>query len=227
MRGMHPDCNDPSAELVQSAGTPSAVTRALLIADTDPQLGLPLAEFVDTHRIDMLITAGDLRPALLRGAEKLSIPKLGVYGNHCNGRYLEELGFINLHGLRVEVNGISFTGMQGCIRYKPDADEFLYTQGQYGDMVAQLPPADVLVTHCPPDGVNDHPDDPSHVGIVALRQWVDRCKPSVMIHGHTYPAQPVAWYGPTRVVYVYGGLILTLASRGEARANVGSTTSEN
>lgn len=187
--------------------------RALLVADTDPHLGLSLPDFVESHRIDLLITAGDLRPALLRGAEKLEIPKLGVYGNHCNGRYLEELGFVNLHRQRVDACGISFVGVQGCVRYKPDPEDFLYTQGQYADMIAQLPHADVLVTHCPPTGINDHPDDPSHLGIEALRHWVDQRKPSVIVHGHTYPAQPTAWHGPTRVVYVYGAQILNMQLR--------------
>jgi uncharacterized protein len=75
--------------------------------------------------------------------------------------------------------------------------------------VAALPPADVLVTHCPPRGINDH-DDPAHVGVDALNEWLRRVQPAVMIHGHTYPTQPIRQTGSTRVEYVRGGRIVTV-----------------
>ena len=44
-------------------------------------------------------------------------------------------------------------------------------------LVGRLPAADVLLTHSPPAGVNDDPDDPAHVGYDGLRDWVDRHRP--------------------------------------------------
>ncbi len=82
--------------------------------------------------------------------------------------------------------GVSFTGLQGCVRYKPGTTDILYTQWQYQWLVKALRAADVLVTHCPPRGVNDH-EDTAHLGIDALRKWLDRVQPRVLIHGHTYP----------------------------------------
>ncbi|MFZ3233654.1 MAG: hypothetical protein WA194_09330 [Patescibacteria group bacterium] len=36
------------------------------------------------------------------------IPKIGVYGNHCDGRYMDKLGIENLHMKLVTMKGISF-----------------------------------------------------------------------------------------------------------------------
>ncbi|WP_083420557.1 metallophosphoesterase family protein [Mycolicibacterium llatzerense] len=186
--------------------------RVLLIADTRPELGMPLGEFVKQCSIDAVVTVGDLHPGLLIGIDELPIPTLGVYGNHCNGSYLEDLGVKNLHLSSESVAGVTFTGLEGCVRYK-DGYDILYTQQEYADMVVQLPPANIVVTHCPPRGLNDHPD-PAHVGIDALRQWVDRRQPSVLIHGHTYPEDPVTRCGRTRIVYVRGAKILRSHRKG-------------
>ncbi len=76
-------------------------------------------------------------------------------------------------------------------------------------MIADMPAADVLVTPCPPAGINDH-SDPAHVGITALRDWIDTHIPALLIHGHTYPESPVRKYRSTRVEYVRGAAIVSL-----------------
>lgn len=161
--------------------------RLLLIADTTPQLGRPLPQYVEANNIDAVVTAGDLYACSLDGIAACTIPALGVYGNHCDGTYLHDLGMINLHRNRVLVEGVSFVGLEGCVRYKDGGRSIMYTQDQYAAFLAELPPADILVTHCPPEGINDHPPDRSHTGISALRDWIDTHQPRVLIHGHTYP----------------------------------------
>lgn len=183
--------------------------RALVIADAAPQLGMPLPEFVRTHRLDAVITAGDLSQYKLAGIDHVDVPTMGVYGNHCTRGYLTALGMYDLHLSTTTVGPITFTGLEGCVRYKRDRQAALYTQEEYHQLVAALPPADVLVTHCPPRGINDH-DDPAHVGIDALNDWLARISPAVMIHGHTYPTRPIRQAGSTRVEYVHGGRIVTI-----------------
>jgi len=185
--------------------------RALVIADTPFHFrGRSLGDVVADNALDLVITAGDLHPADIPGIDELRCPVLGVYGNHCNGRYLDDLGMTNLHLMQVSVAGITFTGLQGCVRYKPGTRDLLYTQAEYSDLIGHLPPADVIVTHCPPAGINDHPTDPAHLGIEALRYWLDAHTPRVLIHGHTYPKSPVSTYGPTRIEYVRGTRIVEL-----------------
>jgi uncharacterized protein len=181
--------------------------RLLVIADITPQLGMSIADYVATHAVDAVVTAGDLTRFDLSGVEDLSIPVLGVYGNHCDGKYLKDLRIKNLHLKKVVVGGVSFSGLQGCVRYKPGTPDVLYTQRQYKWLVTRLRTADVLVTHCPPRGINDH-DDAAHIGIDALRKWVDRVQPRVLIHGHTYPKTPLTAYGRTRIEYVRGARIV-------------------
>ena len=188
--------------------------RFLVIADYyDRDVEEPLADVVDAGQIDAVITAGDLSAWPLSGIEELSVPTMGVYGNHCNGTYLEQLGITNLHLTRVVHQNISFVGLQGCVRYKEDPRDILYTQQEYRTLVESLPPADVLVTHCPPRGVNDH-DDPAHVGIDALLPWLDHSQPGLLIHGHTYPDDPVTAYRQTRIEYVRGARIIDFPTPG-------------
>jgi len=80
-------------------------------------------------------------------------------------------------------------------------------------MLAGLPAAAVLLTHSPPAGVNDDPGDRVHGGSQALREWVERERPSWLLHGHTLPnpAWGVARLGPTRVVHVRGAVPIELA----------------
>lgn len=184
--------------------------RVLVIADRRPKLkGLALPGYVASKRLDAVITAGDLTRDILTGIESVSVPTMGVYGNHCDGTYLEALGVTNLHLATTTVGGMTFSGVQGCVRYKDGPSQLLYTQDEYRALLQDLPRADVVVTHCPPAGINDH-TDPAHLGIEALREWIDRVQPAVLIHGHTYPRQPVTACGATRVEYVQGAKVITL-----------------
>ena len=80
-------------------------------------------------------------------------------------------------------------------------------------MLARLPAADVLLTHSPPAGVNDEPDDRAQCGSAALRAWVERNEPAWLLHGHTlpHPDAAVTRLGPTRVVHVRGAVPIELA----------------
>lgn len=181
--------------------------RLLVIADITPKLGVGIAEYVEANGVDAVVTAGDLTRYDLDGIDRVAVPTMGVYGNHCDGRYLKDLGVKNLHLRKASVGGVSFTGLQGCVRYKPGSVDVLYTQWQYKWMIMRLRSAEVLVTHCPPRGINDH-EDPAHVGIDALLPWLDRAQPRVLIHGHTYPAEPITSHGSTRIEYVRGARIV-------------------
>ena len=184
--------------------------RVLVIADRRPTLkGLPIPDYVASKRLDAVITAGDLTRDILTGIDSVPVPTMGVYGNHCDGRYLEDLGVTNLHLATATVGGVTFSGIQGCVHYKADPSKLLYTQDEYRTQLQDLPRADVVVTHCPPAGINDH-TDPAHIGIEALREWIDCMQPAVLIHGHTHPREPVTLCGATRVEYVHGAKVITL-----------------
>ena len=164
-----------------------------------------------------VVCLGDLQAAWLESLDRVRLPKFGVRGNHDGEPYMEQFGIEDLHLRRVELeSGISICGFEGCVAYRRDHGEDgpVYSQRRAARLIRKLPPADVLICHCPPFGVNDDPDDPAHIGFHALREWVDRHQPKVLMHGHTHPnpATLTDRLGDTRVVYVNGARVVDLPS---------------
>jgi Icc-related predicted phosphoesterase len=183
--------------------------RILALADEPPHGSIP--ELVAASRPELIVLLGDLEPAWTDGLAAVDLPKLGVLGNHDAPDALEAVGAEPVHLDRVEVGGWSFSGLGGSPRYSRDgANE--WTEEEAAELVERLPVADVLLTHSPPAGVNDEPDDPAHRGSPALREWVERHRPAWLLHGHTipHPAHRVERLGDTRVVHVRGAITVDL-----------------
>jgi Icc-related predicted phosphoesterase len=177
--------------------------RVLALADEPPA-------FVATD-VDAVLWVGDLEPAWVEPIRALDVPKLGVHGNHDAPEVLADFDVVDIH-LRVERLGdLTVVGLQGSPRYKPDG-RYQVDPDEAERLIAALPPADVLVTHAPPLGVNDEPDDPAHTGFAGLTAWVERVRPRWLLHGHTHPRAVGATtrIGDTRVVHVHGATIVEL-----------------
>ncbi len=187
--------------------------RILAIADR-PTHADP-AKLAVQHDVDAVVTLGDLQPSWIEPLERLRLPKLGVYGNHDDEPYMDWCAIDNLHLRRLELDGgLSFCGFEGCVSYRRSGHRIgpSYTQKEARRLIRRLPPADILVCHCPPEGVNDDPSDPAHVGFTALRTWVDEHRPRWLLHGHVHPTPGslVQRVGATRVAYVSGIRLLEL-----------------
>ncbi|MCT6736592.1 metallophosphoesterase family protein [Rhodococcus qingshengii] len=182
--------------------------RTMILADRDA--GVDLLATIAENDVECVITCGDLYAYHIRDLAAVTIPKFGVYGNHCDRGYFDELGITDLHRRRGTLpNGMSVVGLEGCVRYKNEPD-VLYTQEEYAAMLSSYPwKIDVVVTHAPPEGVNDE-SDPAHVGITALRKYVDVVGPQYLLHGHTYPDPPLEQVGRTSIIYTHGMRIVTL-----------------
>jgi len=183
--------------------------RILALADEPPHA--PIADLVAASDPELIVLLGDLEPAWTNGLDAVAVPKLGVRGNHDAEDALELLGAEDLHLQRTEIGGFSFSGLGGSPRYSLHGRNE-WTEEEAAELVERLPAADVLLTHSPPAGVNDEPDDPVHRGSVALREWVERHEPAWLLHGHTlpHPARRVHHLGATRVVHVRGAMALEL-----------------
>jgi uncharacterized protein len=168
------------------------------------------AGLVASNRPDAVVTLGDLDPAWTAPLETLDLPRLGVHGNHDGENQLAAAGIRDLHLTLVRVGGWTFTGFEGCVRYGDGPHQ--YSQDEAAALARRLPPADVLLCHCPPWGVNDEPDDPAHVGFTALRAWVERHQPRYLLHGHTTPdpRRRTHRLGGTKVVWVRGASVVEL-----------------
>jgi uncharacterized protein len=178
--------------------------RILAIADRPPTKSI--SELLAADDTDVIVTLGDLEQHQVGGLETVTtIPKLGVYGNHCSGLYMPALGIENMHLRVLTVGGVIFGGFEGCVRYKQSSAK-MYTQEECSALLATFPRVDVMLVHCPPFGVNDDPDEIAHTGFIGLRDWVLREKPALLLHGHTYPeaGKEVTRLGETRIEYVFG-----------------------
>jgi Icc-related predicted phosphoesterase len=183
--------------------------RVLAFADQPPPADA--AELVASNRPDVVVTLGDLERDWIASLASADVPKLGVRGNHDAEDELTALGIREVHMECVEVAGWSFAGFGGAVRRQaPGAHH--YSQEEARRLVRGLPRADVLLSHAPPSGLNDEPDDPAHVGFEALREWVERHRPRYVLHGHTTPdPRTRVWrFGPTEVVWVRGAVTVEL-----------------
>ena len=185
--------------------------RILALADRAPSK--PIKEILaENPGVSLILTLGDLYYYDIAAlADVTDVPKAGVYGNHCDGRYMEPLGIENLHLKTASFGGLSFMGFQGCVKYK---EHILQSTQEYCTAaMGSAPYADVLVTHCPPRGINDN-NDPSHIGFDGLRAYADRAKPRYVFHGHTYDdGKFVDKYGETGIIYVNGWKVVELEGK--------------
>lgn len=173
------------------------------MADTDENW---LENFSVLGPVDLILSLGDMYALYLNKLKNMNAPIAGVYGNHCRKGYLPEIGAVDLSkghpAAWTSQLGVTTIGVSGCVKYS-SSPVHQWTQDEYRHSISPLPPAEWVVTHCPPAGVNDH-DDPAHLGIDALRDYLDIHRPKHLFHGHTYPDTPMTRYGETTVHYVHG-----------------------
>lgn len=183
-----------------------------ILAISDRPTKTPIKDIIKSTPVDLIITLGDLDLADIRELETINnITKLGVYGNHDSGNYMEQLGIQNMHLATFEYNGVTFGGFQGSVRYK-NGDAPMFTQEEAEQQMANFPYVDVFLAHCPPYGINDDTSEISHTGFIALKNYLDQKHPKYFMHGHTYPTEQslVTKYQDTEIIYVYADKIIEL-----------------
>jgi Icc-related predicted phosphoesterase len=180
--------------------------RALVLADQAPYV--PLERLLERD-VDLVLCLGDLTRPELEPLADARLPKLGVHGNHDDGGEFDGLGIESVHLRRVEVGGLCFGGFSGSHQYGREP-RYTWSQKQAAKLLRRLGPVDVLLAHSPPLGVNDDPDDPAHIGLEGLRDYLARQRPAMMLHGHTYPPLPVERWGETEIRHVRGHRFVTL-----------------
>jgi Icc-related predicted phosphoesterase len=182
--------------------------RLLILADEESWL--PLPALIASHAPDVVVTLGDLAPDMLDPLGRFALPVLGVYGNHDDGRYLQAANTTNLHLTRATVGGLAFAGFEGCVQYRRGAP-LQYTQQQATRLARGLPAADILISHAPPRGIHEEPDDRAHEGFDGLRDYDLRAAPRLHLHGHTpAPARRAQRLGETTVVHVVGHHVMEI-----------------
>ncbi|HEV8571526.1 MAG TPA: metallophosphoesterase [Actinomycetota bacterium] len=193
-------CGDLPFDYLEYIVTVLSVPLLYVPGNHDPDLSIRLAEEREEFQPGLLIGSGDASGRLV--VRSLAPPP-------------GPEGCVNVDGRVAEAAGLLVAGLGGSINYTDGPNR--YTQGQMRRRALRLQArarlrrplrrraVDVLVTHSPPKGLGDEPDDPAHVGFAAFHALVRRLRPRLLLHGHVHPhgtPRPDRWLNETRVVNV-------------------------
>jgi len=183
--------------------------------------------------VDLVLAAGDLPWDYLESlVSLLDAPAAYVPGNHDprTGRGVGPRGLFDVDGHVLTVGGLRVAGLGGCVRYNEGPHQ--YTQSEYDKRARRLlrqasdtAAVDVLLTHAPPLGLGDEPDDPCHVGISALHGVLETLRPTWHLHGHIHPYgmhKPDRQLGPTTIRNVIPWQLIDIEPRAAAQATAGA-----
>jgi Icc-related predicted phosphoesterase len=164
------------------------------------------------YYLDFLISALDKRLVYVRGNHDAG-PQYTA-----TGKVLTEVpGGTDVHGRIVQRDGLLIAGLEGSMRYRPNAPH-MYTEAEMRRQVAGMLPVllrnkmrygrylDILITHSPPFGIHDKPDIP-HTGFKIFLNFMQWFRPKYLLHGHIhiYRRDTIreTRYGETAVINVY------------------------
>ena len=187
--------------------------KILAIADEECSA---LWEYYEPGRLkeyDLIISCGDLSAKYLEFLATMGhAPVVYVPGNH-DVRYTQEPpeGCDCIDGQFVTFNGLRILGLGGCRWYRPGP--YQVTEREMTRKIRRLryqlwkhKGVDIVVTHAPPEGVGDAPDN-AHRGFAALIDLIDKYHPTYLLHGHVHSNYETNFvrereYGGTRVINV-------------------------
>jgi Icc-related predicted phosphoesterase len=177
--------------------------KVLVIADEFSRK-ISILDLIKSESVQAIFTLGDLDDFELKELKSISLPKFGVYGNHCTEDYLPELGFKNLHLQVSNLGQFSIGGFEGSHRYK-ESGPHQYKHQESVNLIKNLPSVDILLTHAPPMGVNDDWSEISHQGLLGTLEYIKDNPVKLLFHGHTYPKDNhISKIGNTVVIYTHG-----------------------
>ena len=171
---------------------------------------------------DIIVTLGDISVQDLRiikrTADNLGIPAIGICGNHDEPFALQSVGIDDLHGKVKTIDGVTFAGIGGSLRYKRSNYMFL-TQQQSIDIAKSLPKADVLISHEKPysgwffDKKAQYAKDP-HAGLVGITKYIRQNKPKIHLYGNLHQRMTEEQHGTTSMC-VYGIQLIDIGDDGD------------
>lgn len=206
-------------------GRAGAAIRLLAASDEREQ-----ALAVDRNRaelgsLDGILGCGDLEPDWLAFlGDAFSAPVLYVRGNHDRGagwrvgvaRVPQPMRREPSHLAGIRIVGLEWPGVDEPGNGRHDGLAWRQAASvasrELGGRLRRDGPS-LVMSHAPPAGVGDAPDDAYHVGFGAYRWLLRRYRPPVWLHGHTTMASTDDWrveHGGSAVVNVTGAVLLEL-----------------
>ena len=198
--------------------------RLLLLSDEESPLYWDYYKPGRLDGIDLILSAGDLKPEYLSFLVTLGhAPLLYVCGNH-DGIYERRPpeGCECIEDRLVTINGLRILGLGGCQMYNGGPHQ--YTERQMRHRVWRQTLAmhrsggvDILLTHAPLRGYGDGENLP-HRGFEAFFPILDRYHPAYMVHGHIHQRytprmERVLHYGSTCIINACDHYILDIPDK--------------
>ena len=195
-------------------------THILLFADFHDTVDQDTLQQVllNSSKPHVVFTLGDISSHDLAFIKTIfsDTPIYGVCGNHDEQTTLNNAGIPNIHGKRIDVNGISFAGLGGSVKYKKGSC-VMYSQNESLGIAKALPEADVLISHDKAylgkitTKFPEFTKDP-HEGMAGISYYLRKRSPFLHIHGHIHTNKQYPFEN-TNTVCVYGATIVTIAGR--------------
>ncbi|WP_119072562.1 metallophosphoesterase family protein [Aggregatilinea lenta] len=145
--------------------------------------------------VSLLVSCGDMAAGYLDFIGSiLCLPLMFVRGNHDGSYQPGHPGGDNLHGRIMTIGEHSFAGLEGSIRYNQGPVQ--YTDREMFARVLWMLPrllvsesvrghgVDAFITHSPPQGIHDIPEDRAHRGFKAFHYLMRWARPRYLLHGH-------------------------------------------
>lgn len=177
--------------------------------------------------IDLVLGCGDLEPDYLCYlADAFRVPLLYVRGNHDRGAAWEH-GKTSLPGeldgrvqsvAGVAVGGLSWPGDTDGRASRDEVAAWQQAVGMFLRARLGRQPT-IMLSHVPPLGAGDVPEDGYHRGFAAYRWLCRRLQPRIWLHGHTPRAAAGEWhvtFGRTKLVNVTGAVLIELEATADA-----------
>ena len=196
----------------------------LLAVSDEPDRGLSFERNrSEIGTLDAVIGCGDLEPDYLAFlGDAFCVPLLYVRGNHDRGVNWQETSTdlpAPLTGRREKLNGTSLIGLSW-----PGSEGGRDSRALRDDMAAWrqalrigLRPRRnrplIVVSHVPPLGLGDSPEDAYHRGFAAYQWLCHRLNPMLWLHGHTSLAAARGWrvqWGETTFANVTGAVLVEI-----------------
>ena len=160
--------------------------KILIIADTHNCL---MEEAFVGYNADVCLLLGDLsdEDLYLIKHNITNMPIYGILGNHYGQKLYEKYNIENIHGKVIEINGVKIAGFSGSYKYK-ETDAALYTDKESLEIAANIPEADILISHDSPKYLYGK-DNPTHCGLKGITRYLEKNQIPLNIHGHYHRRQ--------------------------------------
>ena len=161
--------------------------KILFIADTHNALYGQEKELMDISKkeYDICILLGDHSNSDIEIILKyIPIDKIyGLLGNHDQFTLYENFNIKSLHNKKITINNVVLAGFEGSFRYT-DKDKPLYTHQESMDILNNLGPSDIFITHVKPFTIDSN--DPPHDGLKGITEYIYKNNIPFHIHGHLH-----------------------------------------